>query len=113
MQQLCCVLERADGKLWGSDPFGSRRHWRQDRLGEVCCVDYLVGANESPGDVQPGGVGFGTGVAGAGILEDPWGEILFEGVDGGFEDADVGVDSAYVEVGPAALVDEAGSFGCE
>jgi len=42
-------------------------------------------------------------MAGAGIFEDPWGEVVFECVDGGFEDADVGVDATHVEVCPAPL----------
>lgn len=76
-------------------------------------MDYLAGADESAGDIESCGVGLEPGVAGAGVLENPWGEVVFEGVDGGFEDADVGVDAADVEVGPAAFVDETGSFGCE
>jgi hypothetical protein len=56
-------------------------------------LDYVVGADESSG-----GVGFGAGVAGAGALEYLWGEVVFEGVDGGLEHADIGVDATHVEV---------------
>ena len=61
-------------------------------------MDYVVGADESSG-----GVGFGAGVAGAGALEYLWGEVVFEGVDGGLEHADIGVDATHVEVGPPAF----------
>jgi hypothetical protein len=52
-------------------------------------------------------------VAGAGVFEDPWGEVVFESVDSGFEDANVGVDAAHIEVCPASFLDEAGSLRCE
>lgn len=64
----------------------------------------MIDAYKSSGDEQSSGVGFGSGVAGAGVLEDPWGEVAFEGVDGGLEYAAVGVDATQVEVSPAALV---------
>jgi hypothetical protein len=35
-------------------------------------------------------------MAGAGVLEDPWGEVAFESVDGGLEYAAIGVDATQV-----------------
>lgn len=58
-------------------------------------------------------MGFGSGMAGAGVLEYPWGEVAFESVDGGLEYTDFGVDATDVEISPSALVDEVSSFGCE
>ena len=73
----------------------------------------MVGADESPGDEQSSGVSFGSGMAGARVFEDPWGEVAFESVDGGLEYAAVGVDATQVKISPTVLVDEVSSFGIE
>ena len=47
-----------------------------DRMDSGRFVLWVVfGGNEAPGDEQTCGVGFGSGVAGAGVLEDPRCEV--------------------------------------
>ncbi len=58
-------------------------------------------------------MGFGSGVASADVSEYPGCEVSLECVDGSFEYANFGVDTADIEVGSSVLINDADTFRCK